>query len=582
MKSAFRKGIGILTAAVVMLTSAMFPAMAADQVEDVTTVLMMSGKAEVGKTISLSVKVSGEGPYGGFNGSVSVDSSYLEITDIRAGNYASSNFSKGANTFLDYNCNIVSDSTIVVIDAKCLKEGSSVVSVSLEVSSLDGLVSYSTGASANVNVGAPVQLSDNCNLSALSVSPGTLSPAFSKDTLNYTATVNDSATSIAVTATAEDSKAKVSLNGVQNNLQPGENTVKITVTAENGDTKTYKIVVTRGTPTPTPMPYPLIQSNGSTYTILDKGTLSNIPSGFTWSETTYSGSAVPCLVGPDGTLLMWLLSDNGNHLYVYDLESQSVKPCYSYETSSASYMFIPFPKNFSCPQGYALSTYVKDDIEAEAYRNALDAQQPLLVYMLSSDGHEGLYYLDEGTGLVMPYKGSLDALIAEPTPEITEEPTPVPDTPTPVPTATSVPVVTAVASASTGVSHVYKSATIALAVLSAILFIVIIVLLVIRRYEKNQMLNEMFEAEEAEEAEEEQEESEEQTEEDASEDPEPEAEEADNHKDFYYQFGDEPQAPVKPEPVKKHEEPEKKDLILDFPEFPEQKEKNDDIDEEPK
>ncbi|MBR5056950.1 MAG: cadherin-like beta sandwich domain-containing protein, partial [Clostridiales bacterium] len=259
--------------------------------------LSKSGSAEVGKTISINVAVSGDGPYGGFNGSVSYDSAYFEMVGISAGGYGAANFSKSGSSFLDYNCNIPSGATVAVIQLKCLQEGTSSVSVSMNVSSLDGTADFSTGTSASITISAPVVLSGNANLSSLTVAPGTLSPAFSKGTTNYHVTVPETTSSIAVTATPEDSKAKVSLNGVQKSLAPGDNTVKVSVTAENGDVKTYKILVTRGAPTPTPEPYPVIVNGENSYTILEPETLETIPSGFAWSETTYNSKLVPCLVG---------------------------------------------------------------------------------------------------------------------------------------------------------------------------------------------------------------------------------------------------------------------------------------------
>lgn len=571
MRKHLRDALSIVAAIAVVLLSIGVSVVFADP----SAVLMKTGDAEVGKTIKISVKVSGDGPYGGYNGSISVDSSYFEIVSISAGNYGAANFSKGSTTFLDYNCNIPSDSTIVVIELKCLQAGSSVVSTSLEVSSLDGLNSYSTGASASIEIKEPVALSTNNYLSALTVSPGSLSPAFSKDTLNYSVTVNDSVTSIAITATAEDAGngAKVSLNGVQNDLKPGENTVKVTVTAANGDTRTYVIKVTRGTPTPTPEPYPLIGYNGANLTILEKGTLENVPSGFSWSETTYSGKAVPCLVGPDGTLLMWLLSDSGKALYVYDLNTQTVSPCYGFDSSAVHYLFISFPQDFTAPAGYEKTTMDIGENTVDAYVDPSDSTKPMLVYLIDGDGHVGLYYMDKESGLVMPFRGDMQNWMAEPTPVPTETPVPT-DTPTPAPTATMAPVSTTPA-AKDGVDPIYKTATITLAVMTTLFLILAVVLIILRQSDKTRMLTDYYDEEELEEElpdqeEESDDEQEEAEEEENEEETDPVEEASAEHKDFYYQFGDDPDMPPAPKeaPKKDGPKPEDKKIILDFPPFP--------------
>lgn len=85
--------------------------------------------------------------------------------------------------------------------------------------------------------------STNNNLKALLAAGGTLSPAFSADTTNYSMTVPFSVSKLNVTATAANSEAKVAVSGTS--LSVGTNTVTVTVTAESGDKKTYTIKVKR-------------------------------------------------------------------------------------------------------------------------------------------------------------------------------------------------------------------------------------------------------------------------------------------------------------------------------------------------
>lgn len=79
------------------------------------------------------------------------------------------------------------------------------------------------------------------NLSALTVSQGTLSPAFKASTTEYTVELGPTVTSIEITAKAADAKAKVKGTG-KVNLEAGENKIKVTVTAENGNPKVYTII----------------------------------------------------------------------------------------------------------------------------------------------------------------------------------------------------------------------------------------------------------------------------------------------------------------------------------------------------
>jgi hypothetical protein len=92
-------------------------------------------------------------------------------------------------------------------------------------------------------------LNANASLAALSVSPGTLSPAFSPYTTEYWVTVPTATASITVNATAADGKARVDQAPNPVALEPGENTIEVRVTAADGTTtNTYTIYVTRTQP----------------------------------------------------------------------------------------------------------------------------------------------------------------------------------------------------------------------------------------------------------------------------------------------------------------------------------------------
>lgn len=99
-----------------------------------------------------------------------------------------------------------------------------------------------------------VTQSANADLSGLTLSQGILSPAFALGMMSYNASVPNSVTGITVTPTAADNKSKIQINGatVTNgqassniSLNPGLNTITIVVTAENGNKKTYILVIER-------------------------------------------------------------------------------------------------------------------------------------------------------------------------------------------------------------------------------------------------------------------------------------------------------------------------------------------------
>ena len=93
--------------------------------------------------------------------------------------------------------------------------------------------------------------SGDATLSALSLSAGTLSPAFNAATTSYTASVGNAVSEVTVTATANHAGARVAQspdNPVSLNV--GTNRITVTVTAEDGTTGAYTVTVTRDPPGP--------------------------------------------------------------------------------------------------------------------------------------------------------------------------------------------------------------------------------------------------------------------------------------------------------------------------------------------
>lgn len=98
-------------------------------------------------------------------------------------------------------------------------------------------------------------LSDNANLSDLTISSGTLTPAFDPLLTNYTVNVPTEDSKIQVTPITSDSLATVTVNGASVasgaasdtiKLHPGVNVIDIVVTAEDSTSKTYQLTVMRG------------------------------------------------------------------------------------------------------------------------------------------------------------------------------------------------------------------------------------------------------------------------------------------------------------------------------------------------
>jgi hypothetical protein len=152
-----------------------------------------------------------------------------------------------------------------------------------------------------VNRAAP---SGDNNLSALTVTPGTLVPAFASSTVTYTVDVPNSVTSVTVTATLSDTNSSMTINGQGITSgqardislgAPGPTSIDITVIAPNGSPKTYTITVNRAAPasdnklldlavTPGTLA-PVFASSTTTYSVNVGSTVTSVTVTATLSDT---------------------------------------------------------------------------------------------------------------------------------------------------------------------------------------------------------------------------------------------------------------------------------------------------------
>ena len=89
--------------------------------------------------------------------------------------------------------------------------------------------------------------SNNSKLASLQIAEGVITPEFNSNVREYAVMVPNEITKLSIAASQEHSRATVRIVGNEE-LQVGDNTVEIIVTAEDGSTSTYKIYATRALP----------------------------------------------------------------------------------------------------------------------------------------------------------------------------------------------------------------------------------------------------------------------------------------------------------------------------------------------
>lgn len=172
------------------------------------------------------------------------------------------------------------------------------------------VLSSQTGTESTYTVTVTRLLSSNNNLSALSVTPGTLSPAFDPNQLTYTMDVAFDITSVLVSATKSDPAAVIS-GDVPNSGQrtipldgPGTSkVVSVIVTAPNGGSRTYRITINRLVPSSNDNLAALTVSDGSLNPAFAAGMLNyavevaNIINSITVTATKSDPAAVMAAAG---------------------------------------------------------------------------------------------------------------------------------------------------------------------------------------------------------------------------------------------------------------------------------------------
>lgn len=234
--------------------------------------------------------------------------------------------------------------------------------------------------------------SADCSLASLQVSPGTLSPAFSASRTTYAMQVAEDVTSIVVSATAADSKATTSVSGA-NSIQKGRNTVRVTVTAENGAVKVYTINVQAGED----VGDPVATIDGTDYAFVMSEDGLEAPEGFTAGTTTYKDWDVLSFQSPNKKITVVCLKDEDgeNHWYIMDAEKDTFTTYQEYSSQYNRYIIIAAPEGVEIPEEFTETTLKIGDNEVVAYQSADVADKDLyLVYAVNVEGEEGFYEYD--------------------------------------------------------------------------------------------------------------------------------------------------------------------------------------------
>lgn len=274
----------------------------------------------------------------------------------------------------------------------------------------------STAGGSSQNAAAENLSADN-SLKALSISPGTLSPAFTGKTVQYTATVANDVTRVAVTATPANEKATVESVTGNENLSVGSNAVKIVVKAENGVTATYTITVTRqetaATSETNDEPEVLteepVETTGEavtigeiSYRIVDNFSAENIPSGFSETTVNYHGTDYKGVNFDNGNLSMLYLvpaeteDSAAARFFLYDATGDGFYPFIQLKHGDNFIIWLPTPSEYVAAEGeQQVDITVNDGDTMSVHRPAGEETADFsFFYAVNQDGTTGWYQYD--------------------------------------------------------------------------------------------------------------------------------------------------------------------------------------------
>ena len=455
-----KKKLGVIITLLTLCICLMTPQMHAKAASGKTTIAVSAGSLNIGQTVTVTAKalsasgdsayanmvltydagilefVSCNATYGGGGGSISVASDSFSVT-LKAISAGKASISLSATDGVIYGTEEELDS---------MAGSSTSVTVKNEAAGSNTGNNNNTGSNTNT-----AALSADNSLKALTISPGTLSPAFKGSTTKYPATVDNSVTSIAVSATPVNEKATIESVTGNTNLAVGANVVKIVVKAENGTTATYKITVTRQaagttgsettttggengddgngdseTPedteevdaTETPVPAADVVINNTTYHIADNFTEEQIPADFTEATVNFRGAECRGLTFNKGTIsLIYLETDNVDattgRFFIYDETRDVVYDFMKFTAGESSYA-IPLlaPLDSVLPESYVqVSLQMPENTVMTAYQlpaeDGEEASDFYIFYGVNQDGTEGWYQYDAAEGTYQRVNGNI-------------------------------------------------------------------------------------------------------------------------------------------------------------------------------
>lgn len=247
--------------------------------------------------------------------------------------------------------------------------------------------------------------SGNNALSALTVSAGTLTPAFDPAVTEYTLSLPQGTEKLTLTATPSDSNATVQGDG-ELTLREGENTLPLVVTAENGDTKTYTV-----TAKVAQAPTLFLSFSGAKLGVVKDVEGVTPPAGFTAAEpVSQGGDTLPLWVDASGKhTLVYLVDEKGvAGFYLYSRTGGVLSPYLPLVCGGATYIYTGIPSEKASVPGLKAATVeaFSQTLSGWHYEDAA-LSDFLVLYLMDDGGQYGYYTYDSKNATLQRFSGAV-------------------------------------------------------------------------------------------------------------------------------------------------------------------------------
>lgn len=248
---------------------------------------------------------------------------------------------------------------------------------------IDKNVAGFTPAYTDASVKVWAQGSDDATLSTLQVAGATLSPAFAKWTMQYTAYVGTEVTSVDIAAAASQG-GRIEIAGNTTNLVYGNNVITVTSYAPNGKAMKYTITVVRPEPPteppttepPTEPPqWTEVEIDDVVYHISPDYSKDMIPQGFEANIVEYGDNEVLAATNNKLKLQLFYLTDeeaNGK-FFIYDEKEKSFYPFTYIDFVENRYILIDNSKAENTPDDMDTGKVTIGEQQINAFINSEDS-----------------------------------------------------------------------------------------------------------------------------------------------------------------------------------------------------------------